>query len=140
MKKIFTLLFAAGIVTAALAQTGSRDNRDSRQNDQRNDQNGYDYGKDNAAKNYPFDKDDRYNNGRYSSERYRDMQIAQINREYDFKIQRIRNSFFMSRWEKQRQIRFLEEQRQHEIRMVYARFSKNRNRHHDRDDHSNRRY
>ena len=31
MKKIFTLFLAVGIVTLAQAQTGSRDNRDSRQ-------------------------------------------------------------------------------------------------------------
>ena len=60
------------------------------------------------------------------------MQIARINQMFDYKIQQIRNSYFMSRWDKQRQIRSLEQQRHMEIRMVYAKFS-NRNRYDDRN-------
>lgn len=67
-------------------------------------------------------------------ERKMAKQVAGINREYDFKIHRVKNNFFLSRWEKQRQVRFLQEQRQREIRMVYARFHKNNNRHDDRYD------
>ena len=52
------------------------------------------------------------------------MEIAKINREYDKRIQKVKNSYFMSRWEKQRKIRFLQEQRQQEIKMVYAKFNK----------------
>jgi hypothetical protein len=136
MKKIFTLLFAVGMFTLAQAQPGTRDNR---QNDQRevikvvvNDNDRYD--------NDRFDNDDRYGNSSFGKERRMRMQLAGINREFDYKIQRVRNSFFLNRWEKQRQIRFLEAQRQHEIRKVYAEFSKKRNRHHDRDDRSGRRY
>ena len=72
-------------------------------------------------------------------ERRRDIEINRINREYDFRIQRVRNSFFLNRWEKQRQIRFLEDQRQHEIRFVYAKF-KNKGRYNDRDYPNNRHY
>ena len=43
------------------------------------------------------------------------MEIARINREYDSKIDRVRNNFFMFRFEKQRQIHWLQEQRQQEI-------------------------
>jgi len=52
------------------------------------------------------------------------MQIARINQKYDFKIQRVRNDFFMRRFEKMRTIRSLEERRKQEIRMAYARSSR----------------
>ncbi len=135
MKKIFTLVFAVGMFTLAQAQPGNRDNR---QNDQRevikvvvNDNDRYD--------NDRYDKDDRYGNSSFGNERRMRMQLAEINREFDYKIQRVRNSFFLNRWEKQRQIRFLEDQRQREIRMVYAKF-KNKNRYDDRNDRSNHHY
>jgi hypothetical protein len=43
------------------------------------------------------------------------MRIAQVNREYQYKIQRVQSSRFMSRSEKKRQIRLLEAQRLQEI-------------------------
>jgi len=66
-------------------------------------------------------------------------QIFAINQEFDFKIQRVQRNFYMNRWEKQRQIRSLEQQRQFEIRMVYAKFRHNK---YGRDDDRNdrRRY
>jgi hypothetical protein len=146
MKRIFTLLFAFGLFTAASAQYNPGENRDSRQrepqanqrNDQRNDDNGYGNERDVVITNNPYDN----NNGRYdnriSPDRKMAMQIARINREYDYRIQSVRNNFFMSRWEKQRQISFLQEQRQREIRMVYFRFHKNRDRYDDRYDRNNR--
>ncbi|MBL0131384.1 MAG: hypothetical protein IPP43_09905 [Chitinophagaceae bacterium] len=150
MKKIFTLLFAVGMFTLAQAQPGSRDNRqtDRRDNqptdqrnqnyDQRNQNNGYDDSRGFVDFNFSFDNDSRFGNSRFSNERKRDMQIARINREYDYRIQSVRNNFFMSRWEKQRQISFLQEQRQREIRMLYAKFS-NRNRYDDRYGRNDRR-
>jgi hypothetical protein len=145
MKKIFTLLFASCFLTAAFAQTGSRDARDTRDNqqyDQRVDQkNGqwdntrvYGNDRDITLSNGRFDNDDRFNN-RNSIE----MQIAQINRKYDFQVRQVQNSFFMRRYEKMRMIRSLEAQRQQEIRMLYA-SSNNRYRQHDWDHDSNRRY
>ncbi|MEQ1797952.1 MAG: hypothetical protein ABL872_08360 [Lacibacter sp.] len=131
MKKIFTLLFAATLFTAANAQNGNRDNK---QYDQRNDQTGY--GKPVATNNDRYDKDDRRDYGKFSMERKRDMQIAQINREFDYKIQKVRSSFYMNRFEKQRQIRFLEDKRRMEIKKVYMQF--NRGRYDDRDYDSNR--
>jgi hypothetical protein len=147
MKKIFTLLFAFCFLTAAYAQSGSRDTRDTRDNrdnqqyDQRVDQKN---GQWDNNKGYSNDKDiarndDRYNNSNSSYGRSIEMQIAQINRKYDFQIQRVKNDFFMRRYEKIRMIRSLEAQRQKEIRMLYAK-SNNRDRHHDRDYDSNRRY
>ena len=131
MKKIFTLLFAVGIVSIATAQPG-RDNRNGRQPDvvkvivtdnDRHDNDRYD--------------NDGYGNNNFGNERRMKMKIAEINREYDYKIQKVRNNFFMSRWEKQRQVSILENLRQREIRSVYAKFKNNR---YDRDYPTNRRY
>lgn len=130
MKKIFTLLFAAILFTAANAQNGTRDNK---QNDQQDNQSGY--GKTVATNNDRYDKDDRRDNSRFSMERKRDMQIAQINREYDHKIQKVRSSFYMNRFEKQREIRFLEDKRRMEFKKVNMQFSKGR--YGDRDYDSN---
>jgi len=140
MKRIFTLVFALGTLAVAQAQPGSRDNRDNRQNVpvvvQPNDQRGYDNGRD-----VVYDRNDRYDhNDRFSNDRRRNMEIAQINREYDFKIQKVRNSFFMSRFEKERQIRWLQEKRQREIKMVYYKYSDRRDDRHDRDDRNNHHY
>ena len=142
MKKIFTLLFAVGMVAVAQAQTGNRDNR---QFDQRNDQKidqqtdlqldlqfnqtdfekGYDRGRVIVETNDYFNKGGRYND-RFLMEKKRDMMIARINQEYDFKIQKVRRSFYLTWFEKQRQIRFLENERRWEISMVYAKFNKYR--------------
>ncbi len=138
MKKIFTLLFAVGMIAVAQAQPGNRDNR---QIDRRDD-NKFDNDESFVAINVSFDRDDHFGNNRFSNERKRNMEIAKINREYDYRIQRVKNSYFMSRWEKQRKISFLQEQRQQEIRMVYAKFNK-RNQHdnrYDRNDRNNRRF
>jgi hypothetical protein len=169
MKRIFTLLFAVGTFTAAVAQPGNRDNRqpdqrnnpqtDQRNNpqiDQRNTDNGrdivinhnpydnrndgrFDNDRNPVSVNISFDDDDYYGNSRFANERKKDMLIAKINREYDYRIQRVRNSFFLDRWEKMQKIRFLQEQRQQEIRMVYMKFSK-RNHHDRRYDNPGRRY
>jgi hypothetical protein len=160
MKKIFTLLLAVGMFTLAQAQPGNRDNRqfdqrngqqnDQRnyqQNDQRNSQqtdqrdfnNGYDKARD-PFYNNPYDRDVRYDD-RFSMERRMKMEIARINQDYDFKIEKVKCNFFLSWWEKNRQIRFLEQQRQWELSNVYAKFS-NRGRFDDhekgyeRHDHS----
>ncbi|SRR5258706_9312949 len=115
--------------------TPQPDQRDSRQYDQRTDQQNSQWNKDNGYRN---DNDDRYNkNGSYGSI---EMQVAQINRKYDFQVQRVRNDFFIRRFEKMRTIRSLEYQRQQEIRMVYARSNRNRDWQHDRGYDSNRRY
>ena len=86
MKKIFTLLFAVGFLTAIHAQSGPRDNRDNRDTRER-------------QQNDQWDEDDRGrtdNDGRFDNNygTYRGnikMQVAQVNRKYDFKIQHVRN-------------------------------------------------
>ena len=137
MKKIFTLLFAVGFLTAINAQTGSRDNRDNRGN-QQSGQWGNNHEKDVVGNNIGYDNDNRYDNNFGSYGGNIKMQVAQINRKYDFKIERVRNDFFMRRFEKMRMIRSLEEQRRQEIRMAYARSS--RWGQHDRGYDSNHHY
>jgi len=137
MKKIFTLLVAVGFLTAMNAQTDSRDSRDNRNNRQ-NDQRGNNNSKDVVVNNGRYDNDDRYDNNVGSYNGNIRMQIAQVNRKYDFKIQRVKNDYFMRRYEKMRVIRSLEAQRQQEIRMLYARA--NNKGQHDRGYDSNHRY
>lgn len=138
MKKIFTLLVAVGFITAINAQSGSRsrDNRDTR--DQQTDQRGNTYNKDVIVNDGRYDNDDRYDNNFGSYNGNIRMQVAQVNRKYDFKIQRVKNDYFMRRNEKMRVIRSLEAQRQQEIAMLYAR--NNKKGQHDRGYDSNHRY
>jgi hypothetical protein len=155
MKKILTLLFASGLFFMAEAQPGNRDfrqpdqrsdqqnyppndqrnfpqndQRNYQQNDQRDFNNGYDKTRE-PFYNNPYDRDVRYDD-RFSMERRMKMEIARINQDYDFKIEKVKCNFFLSWWEKQRQIRYLEQQRQWEISNTYARFS-NRGRYDDRN-------
>ena len=136
MKKIFTLLFALGFLTAINAQSGSRNNRDNRDNPQSGQWGNNE--KDVVGDNNRYDNDDRYDNNFGSYNGNIKMQIAQINRKYDFKIERVRKDFFMRRFEKMRMIHSLEQQRKQEIKMAYARSSKWGQ--HDRDYDSNHRY
>ena len=124
-------MFNSDTCTARLK--GYRDNRDTRDKPQ-NDQ----YGKDVGINNGRYDNDGRYDNNNGSYERNVRMQIAQVNRKYDLRIQKVKNDFFMRRAEKMRVIRSLEAQRQQEIRMLYARSKKMGQ--HDRGYDSRRRY
>jgi hypothetical protein len=83
-----------------------------------------------------FGTDDHFN----SYGRGMEMQVAKINRKYDFQIQRVKNDFFMGRFEKMRRIRSLDEQRQQEISMLYHGYNSNRNLDYDRGHDSNHRY
>jgi hypothetical protein len=137
MKKIFTLLVAVGFITAINAQPGSRDrdNRDTR--DQQTDQRVNNNNKDFDVNDGRYNNDDRFDKtGSYNGNIK--MQIIQVNRKYDFKIQKIKNDHFMRRNEKMRVIRSLEAQRQQEIRMLNAR--NNKKGQHDRGYDSNHHY
>jgi len=129
MKKIITLVASVILVATAFAQPNGRayghdKDRDVVYNDSRYDRN------DNR-------RDDRRND-RYSfSKRERDMQIAQINRTYDERIYAVRNKWFASNGKKQRMIRDLENERRHEIKKVYARYSHPSNRNDDNDRRRN---
>jgi len=128
MKKIFTLLATVTMfASASFAQykTGDKDFGNK----------GKDYG---YSDGYKKDND-RHDNYYSFSARERDMQIAQINREYDWKIQNVKSKYFMPRFKKEQQIRMLNEQRGYEIKKVYMKFS-DRNNHYDDHDHGSWRH
>ena len=144
MKKIFTLFFALGMLAVAQAQPGSRDRRQNdSQEDQRTDQQ-IERQFDQRDFNDEYDMDGFDRRGRYmdkfSMEKRKKMEIARINQIYDYRIMRVQRNFYMSRWEKHRQIRFLEQLRQQEIRMVFVKYSDHRGRRHDRYDHYDRQW
>ena len=131
MKKTCTLLAAIVLITtAAVAQNNNRNQRDNN------------YGNHN-----PHDVaiNDNHSRGRgyddrgstYFNERERDMRIVEINREYNKRIQSVRNKFFMSRYQKERIINSLQFQREKEIRAVIAKFNQREYRYDKRDSKYN---
>src|SRR6476620_10497085 len=115
MKKIVTLLFCVGAVTAAFAQTSEqdkarrvilsgggadtktdKDTRNSRDVILGGDRSIYDEKGTNT--NYPYP-------GTYPTSGSRQAQIDQVNRDYDAKIRSIRNNSRLSNAEKERIIR-----------------------------------
>ncbi|MFZ9386378.1 MAG: hypothetical protein ACO25B_00730 [Chitinophagaceae bacterium] len=144
MKKIYTLLLSVGMLSLAQAQPGVRDQRFP---DRRDDRVFIDRTDDSRYDDYRDDFDhanrsgihDRFAERRLMLERRKNMEIARIQQDYDFRIQLVSLNFFLSRWEKQRKIEFLEEQCRREIRMIYFKYRKmglmgqpwgNRGRHH----------
>ncbi|HEX2682744.1 MAG TPA: hypothetical protein VHL77_02355 [Ferruginibacter sp.] len=123
MKKIFTLLvLSTAMLSTAFAQYGQRD-RDKSVDVYVYNDNGYNHDND-FGKGY--DKD--LGRGAYIfTEREKDMAIAQINREYGFKIQSVKSRFGMSWFQKKRMINNLEDQREDEIRMVMHKFNSPKN-------------
>lgn len=126
MKKTCTFLAAVFLISfAAFAQN-----------------NGNHWGNNNNGNNDPYDvnmdrnrDDDYHDNGKYYySDREKDWQIEQINREYNSKIQSVRNRFFMSRYQKERIITSLLFQRDNEIRSVMAKYKHRKYRHDQRDN------
>ncbi|MBD0296616.1 MAG: hypothetical protein ICV84_15690 [Flavisolibacter sp.] len=143
MKKIITLLIAAGAFATAIAQT------DSRSEEARRVILGprQDYPTQNP-RDVVIGRDDRSNDdnrypGTYPSNTSRQREIDQINRDYDRKIQSIRNNRHLSAQEKERIIRDLERQRNQQIREVndkYRRYEddrryNDRRRYEDDDDY-----
>lgn len=111
MKKIFTLLFATAMLSTAFAQYGQKDRNN---------------GKDDYAYNnrYDIDKRGNANHGWYVfTPRERDMEITQINRVYDHKINRVKQQFYGSWFSTSRQIRSLEAQRNDEVQAVIFKFN-----------------
>ena len=141
MKKTFTFLTAVVLMTtAAFAQRN--DNRSGDNNYGNN--NSRDVVVDNNRDWHDDDRDwhgDRDRRAYYFAARERDMQIAQINREYNHRIESVKCNFFMGRYKKERIINALQCQRDDEIRSVMVRFNRSNNlygqrddRHHDRDN------
>lgn len=133
MKKTFTFLATVVLMTTvAFAQNNGNHQRDNN------------YGTNANGRNNPHDVvindnhrrggyDDRGSQGYYVSERKKNMQIAQINKEYFHRIQSVKSKFFMGRHQKERIINSLQAQRESEIRSVLLRFN-------DRDNRYDRRY
>lgn len=118
MKKIFTLLFTTAMLSTAFAQYEQRDQGDWNKDKEvivSNDNRGYDK------------HNNGYRNGYFFTPGERDMQIEHITHDYEHRIEAVRNQYFMSWYQKKRQIMFLEEQRDNEIHEVTHRFNDRRN-------------
>ncbi|MEI7963785.1 MAG: hypothetical protein WCH29_01375 [Chitinophagaceae bacterium] len=122
MKKMTTLLLSIALVSSAFAQYGSRDQQD---NGNRNNGN-YGNNRDIQVNDDRFQKDRdayRYHDRDNFSRRDLDIQIAQINREYDYRIQSIKNKYFMNRFRKEQMIYVLEDQRRDDIKRLWMKFN-----------------
>ncbi len=133
MKKTFTLLASVILITsAAFAQRNNNhvwdDNYGNNNNNNPND----------IAIDRNHDRggayDDRGSRNYYFNEREKDMQISEINRAYNRKIESVRNKFFMGRYQKERIITSLQFQRDDEIRSVIARYNHRENHYGHRDN------
>ena len=92
MKKIFTLLVSVTLFASAFAQYKTGGDKD------------YGKGRD-AVYSDRYKKDNDRGGNYYSfSARERDMQIAQINRDYDYKIREVKSRWFMPRFKKEEMI------------------------------------
>lgn len=145
MKKLLTLAFCVGATFFASAQ-GTREMEDvkdvilgPRKGTNGTNQNDKEVvlGRDDRRVN----ENDRNRNRTSSS-----TEANRINREYDAKIQSIRNNRQLSSAEKERAIRQLENDRNRKLRSLDERYSKDRRRYEDRDrryddrDDDDRRY
>lgn len=122
MKKIFTLLVSIAMLSTAFAQFGQKGQRD------------YDNSKDVAVNDFshrPDKTDDWYRGEYYFTPRERDIEIARINREYDYRIQSVKNRLFMNGFQKRLQISYLQNQREKEIESVFAKFNDRKNKFND---------
>jgi hypothetical protein len=120
MKKVFTLLFALGAMTAVFAQRGY---------DRREESRDVILGQPNRSV-----YDNPRNDGYYST-RERDADIQRIAREYNWRIESVQHDRYLRRSEKKRQVRSLEMERDARIREVVQRYER-----HNRNYGSNRRY
>ncbi len=115
MKKLITLLFSFGAMATSFAQ--------------------YNHGNNNRNDDYVYNQRDRYDRG-YSSEREKAFMIARINREFDYKIQSIKNDRYLRRHEKKSAIKNAERERARQIHMVNERFKNRRNNDRYHKDHN----
>jgi len=108
MKKIITLVFCAGLLSAGYAQSVyQQDNRHDNNYSAYNYHNGNDYG----------------HYGNYNS--YRDqkrIEIERINQHYQNAIMEVSNNYYMNRRQKRRAIRDLQMERENKIRMVSEKY------------------
>jgi len=100
MKKIIALLFAVGIFATSFAQ----DNHRQRDRDDR----------------YVYSQNRNYHKV-YNLERNKEFQIAQINRNFDFKVRAIQNDYRLRRHQKKVAIRNAERERNVQIHLIKSR-------------------
>lgn len=153
MKKTCTFFAAVFLMVSVAAAQNNNHQRDNN-----NEDDNYGNGNQQRDNNYGNNPHDAGNNNNHYwhngdrnrkdynfAEREKDIQIAQINREYNNRIQSVRNKFFMGRYQKERIINSLQFQRQEEIRSVMINFNRRdngygrrNNRYHDHDhEHDN---
>lgn len=148
MKKIVTLLIAVGSFMAMQAQTSRDEARrvilgQPKNSSKTNGQNPRDVilGGGNNGTNYPNTYPNNYPNN-YPNGSSRQAQIDQVNRDYNYKVQSIRNNPYLSPAEKDRAIRQLEMDRTRRINEINGQYgggySKNRGRKHDDGDDDDR--
>ena len=116
MKTIFTLLFSMAMFSTTFAQYGQNGqwNKDKHDDIYVSNNKGYDHDKGGYGS-YVF------------TPRERDMEIAKINREFDYKIQLVKNKPFVAWFQKKRQISNLEAQRDFEVSEVVRKFRSPKN-------------
>jgi len=138
MKKIFTLLLAAGSVTFVSAQYTAKNDRDTRDANKYPVNNGS-YGQN--TKTFPG-QSNGHANVDYSSYAFslkeRDAEIERINRAYDFRILAVKRDRSLKSNKKEKQIMLIEKQRNLEIKNVYARYSNKNNKGNSRYDNHKR--
>ena len=134
MKTMLTILFSIGITIASFAQSSHRNDYPSR-NDrdvygQRDDRNVYNERNDNNNRRY-----ETYN----FTARERDEAIRNINRDFKERIRAVKKSRSLRSYEKDREVRRLEWQRDRAIEKVNDRFLSNRNTYNNRYARDDRR-
>ena len=112
MKKIFTLLFSVGVFATSFAQTGHQNN------DKRNDQHVT------AKSNDEYKKFDNHRDNIYNfSAKERDMQIAKINNDFNFKIKSIKGNHHLKRSQKKMWIQKIQSEKDQQIQAVNAKYN-----------------
>ncbi len=118
MKKIFTLLFVAGSISFASAQNNGKIKQSN------------DFKKETKDIGFNQSRPGTVDNGKFSvnssvaNRKEKERQIQQINREFDKKISAVKMNRWMKAYEKNKQIRLLEKQRNDQIKQVEYRFDK----------------
>src|SRR5436309_9078440 len=113
MKKIFTLLFSVGIVGTVFAQSGRQDRFKV----------SHDVAFNKAPEALMYNHSSSANDTYMMGGRDKDRQINQVNRDFDRQIMAVRYNRHLRPFEKQRQIRFLEAQKDQKIREIMNQFS-----------------
>ena len=112
MKKIFTLLFSVGAFATSFAQTGHQSNN------KRNDQHVT------TKSNADYKKFDDHRDNIYSfSAKERDMQIAKINNDFNFKIKSIKGNHRIKRSQKKMWIQKIQSEKAQQIQAANAKYN-----------------